>query len=628
MKRDPNERRTIDVDGVYDIETENWTRFVAGGLLTHGEYLARTWEREDDFVDCLLETKGRIWAHNGGRYDALWFLGHVRRRGLKAVCNGQGQRITNLKVGDLILCDSYALIPMALEKAALLGRYKKSETGLPCQCGSDCGGYCSISRTMSRSLLSRLLSYLENDCRATLSMLDSLSDYAEANDIDLSYTIGGSSWKTASRTLGLSAASWSWGSRGQSAFTLYGFARSAYFGGRTQVFRPSAPSGWRYDVNSAYPAALAKLALPTGIAREVYNERSRKAYRDGKEGLFRARVRVPECHIPPLPTRTRLRLAYPVGRIDGVWAGNELRYAETQGCIVERIDACLFWHDSEVVFGPLCRRIWDLRDKAGPKTAWGTWLKWFANSLTGRLAIRPENETIIVGDPTKFRFCPADFDCRNGLLHGSSRRRCCAHACTRRCGATMPLGPGGQFSGVFVRPRWQIADSAHVHYAAYLTAHARIELHRQLTDYGNDDGWSAVYCDTDSCYSITERVENLGPQLGQFKEEGAFRDFTALAPKTYSYRDTDTGEFEARSKGIENPVRNWARIALGEGIRMTRGVKGLRSAMRDDDETFVRKDITRALHSNVDQNGVAWYGDRWLGPDGCTHPTDTQNMRG
>jgi hypothetical protein len=42
---------------------------------------------------------------------------------------------------------------------------------------------------------------------------------------------------------------------------------------------------------------------------------------------------------------------------------------------------------------------------------------------------------------------------------------------------------------------------------AYLTAFARIELHKQLTEH--DDGYAAVYCDTDSCFSLTERTRNL-----------------------------------------------------------------------------------------------------------------------
>jgi len=620
-----DEPRTIEVDGVYDIETEAWTRFVVGGLLTRNGFHSASFRREDDFVDLLLTLSGRFFAHNGGRYDALWFLGHVRRRGLKATCYGQGQRITNLRVGDLILCDSYALVPMALKQGAQIGRIQKSDTGLPCVCSESCGGYCSISRSMPPNLMRRLIEYLEIDCRATLSMLDTLIDYAASKNLDLQYTIGGSSWHTAKRWIGLEKADWSWGARGQSAATLYSFARSAYYGGRTQVFRPSATAGYRYDVNSAYPAALASLSLPWGIPREISNREARRAYDDGREGLFRARVRVPECHVPPLPVRGALRLYYPIGTVDGTWTGNELRYAEEVGASVERIDSACVWHSNKVVFADLCRHVWNLRYEVGPKTALGSWLKWFANSLTGRLAIKPEAETIYIErEPNGATFCPADWDCKGGRLHNHSKRRCCEHHCTRRCGVMIPLGRNGQFNGVWTRKRFQIADSAHVHFAAYLTAHARIELHKQLTDYGSDDGWSAVYCDTDSCYSLTPRLTRVGTGLGEWKEEGTFTDFVALAPKTYAYRDEE-GELEARSKGVEEASRNWETLLAGGGVEMSRGVKSLRSALRDDDDFFTRKHLTRRVLGTEDINGVRWFGDRFLADDGYTHPRSMQD---
>lgn len=618
---------------------------MVGAIYDRTGFYPYTWRHETDYFNALCAREGQYWAHNGGRYDVLWFLNHIRHARMRAVCSGQGQRITNARVGKLTLCDSFALVPMSLSKGALLGKYKKSETGLECQCGQHCGGYCSITRSMSPSLMRRLIEYLEMDCKATLSMLDSLSEYCEENDLDLKNTIGGSSWQTAKRTLGLGKADWSWGARRQSASTLYKWARLAYFGGRTQLFRPIAETGWRYDINSAYPAALASLELPDGIPRELHNRDARIAWRNGLEGLYSAVVNVPEMHIPPLPTRGKLRLVYPWGLIEGVWAANELRYAEEIGCRVERIDSALVWSDRRRIFAPLMERVWGLRDKAGPKSPMGTWLKWFANSLTGRLAIRPEGETIVIGELNGygFRACPADWDCRRGRLHGAGNRRCCEHACTKKCGATLPLGVWGQGFGIFVKSKWQIADSAHIQYAAYLTAHARITLHRQLVD-DNCGGYSSVYCDTDSCIAIVERINNVDDRkLGAFKFEGGFRPapgheihsqsgWVGAAPKTYSYLDDNIGprpdyiggEHHAASKGIEDAAKNFSTLLQGGKIEMNRGVKSLRSALRDDDDFFSRKSISRRVLSNEDENGVQWFGDRWLGPDGVTHPVRSE----
>jgi hypothetical protein len=182
----------------------------------------------------------------------------------------------------------------------------------------------------------------------------------------------------------------------------------------------------------------------------------------------------------------------------------------------------------------------------------------------------------------------------------------------------------GQTSGVWSRKRYQIADSAHVHFAAYLTAHARIQLHKQLTNYGEDEGASAVYCDTDSCYSLTERTERVGDGLGEWGYEGEFTDFVALAPKTYSYVDEE-GAREARSKGVEDAVKNWPALISGGSVTMSRGVNSLRSALRDDNDFFTRKNITRRVLGTEDVLGVRWFGDRWLGEDGYTHPIGMQD---
>lgn len=203
----------------------------------------------------------------------------------------------------------------------------------------------------------------------------------------------------------------------------------------------------------------------------------------------------------------------------------------------------------------------------------------------------------------------------------------------------------GHASGVWSRRRFQIADSAHVHYAAYLTAHARVQLHRQLTDYGNDDGWSAVYCDTDSCYSVTPRTHNVGEGLGEWDYEGEFAPgvdeegnrhdygFAALAPKTYAYLDVKRRQLHARSKGVylgdaEQPTviaQNWDTLVNGGSVTMARGVKSLRSALREDDDFFTRKSITRRVLGTEDVHGVRWFGDRYLGDDDCTHPINAQD---
>ena len=523
--------KTIEIDGFYDIETEDWTLFVLGGYLDkEGNFFCWRWDRERDYANFLLDRPGTHWAHNGGRYDVLWLLRWVRAQGIRARCWGQGQRLTVVKIRHSTFRDSYALVPMKLEKGALIGKYRKAATDFPCVCEQDCGGYCSIKRGMSERMYRKLAEYLRHDCLAGMSMLQVLSERCAQYDFDLLGTVGGSSWTTAQRWLDLHDADWS-GLGHRSKTATYLSARDAYFGGRTQVFMPYAKRGYRYDITSAYPAALANLELPWGQGRELFGRKAGIAYSSGKEGLYRVRIHVPKQHIPPLPVRGKLRLSYPYGTFAGTYASYELRYAQTLGARIERVASGLVWPERKVVFDSFCRQVWKIRDTEGTETAFGTWLKWFANSLTGRLAIRPESCTVYFDEEEK-QPCPADFPCDG--RHGT-KTPCCRHRCMRTCGGYKPLSKGGLSNGVWLKYKWQIPESGHIHYAAFLTSHTRVELHKQLTD-DTDEGHTAVYCDTDSVYATKQRTYNIDAHtLGWYKYEGNFRNFEALAPKTYRF---------------------------------------------------------------------------------------------
>jgi len=47
------------------------------------------------------------------------------------------------------------------------------------------------------------------------------------------------------------------------------FIRQAYYGGRTEVFKPYVAKGYQYDVNSSYPAGMIQ---PMPVGRPSYIE--------------------------------------------------------------------------------------------------------------------------------------------------------------------------------------------------------------------------------------------------------------------------------------------------------------------------------------------------------------------
>ncbi len=612
-------RRTICVGGVFDIETENWDKFVVGGVLLRT--LEDSWsteiywhDREEDFVDRLLSIKGTLWAHNGGRYDALWLADKIIRRGIRCEINLAGQRIVRLKCGDLEIRDSFALVPIALKLASEMGGNRKQDTQLPCVCEKACGGYCSIRRDMPASFRERIISYLRGDLSSLRDTLVSLKEFAACNDIDLCGTIGASAYKTVARRLGIKPAKWK--------ENEYVFIREAYYGGRTQVFNPCSESGYRIDTNSAYIAALSKLALPVGKPRknETHNQ-SKKDFDKGKTGVFQCTVHVPYQHIPPLPFRTDKRIAYPWGNITGSWTSLELRYAvSNHGVKILRFGRSIIWDETDYVFTDFEAELWKIRADAGTKTAFGQWIKWLANSQTGKFAQHPLVDIVEINTqkPSKERFCPADWKCKGRHYEGHP---CCEHHCSRRCGVWESIDRDGF---IWTTKKWRIADCVHIHWAAFLTAYQRVYLHRQLIDDGIN-GLSAVYCDTDSVYSERERTKDIGQNLGQWKFEGRYKAFRAIAPKTYTYLDYETGEVEAKAKGIPDAVANWINMQdPNKGAVIDRGVKSFKSAIQDKrDGIFLRQSIVRKVLTKGQ-----WYGDRRLNPEtGLTEPVTVGELK-
>lgn len=601
-------RREIEVSGVFDIETESWDQFVVGGVCwnQHGEWNTSVFwhDRESDFVDRLLQIRGTLWAHSGGRYDALWLLDHLIKRGEHVEINLAGQRIVRLKTRDLEIRDSFALIPFALKLAATMGGGEKLSTGLRCTCERDCGGYCAIKRSMDPASRRELETYLRGDLACTRDMLLALIQFAREHDLDLMGTIGSSAYRTAARRLNLPRADWN--------ARDYMFARSAYFGGRTQVFRPRSAHGYRCDVNSAYIAALSKLEVPIGKPFRALSPHETTRYYDrGLEGILEASVFVPPCHIPPLPVRIPSRIAYPVGKFVGTWTALELRAAVERGARILSVGKSLWWRERAPLFRDFTHELWDIRASVGPRTAFGQWIKWKANSFTGKTAQHPIVDTVEINPDLsdELKFCPADFDCHDRRLE-SDISPCCAHRCNGLCGVWKAIDRNNK---VWTKKEWRIADCAHVQWAAYLTAYERIYLLDQLCDDGQD-GWSAVYCDTDSCYSEIKRTYQIGLELGWWKDEGEYWDFLAVAPKTYRYR-SEEGE-EAKAKGIPNAIENWYR--LREGVPIDRGVLSFKAAARAGGGLFVRQHMERHV-----KGSPRWYGDRILeeGAEATRAPT-------
>jgi hypothetical protein len=572
---------TFRVDGVWDIETASWDRFVVGQAISATGERFTSWS-EDDFARHLLAQSGCWYAHAGGRFDAIWLLDWLHRHGVPATVRLRGAGILSLTVGALEIRDSFAIAPMSLAKLAPLGGAQKIALSLPCECGTDCGGYCVLAGILDRGGPSSreratVEAYLSADCDGLRAALDALASFAAGQGIPLGLTIGGTAWGTARAWLGLDAA--------PPDLARYRRLRGAYYGGRTEVFATEAAAGHRYDIHSSYPAALSRTALPVGPGQLRDRVIASRYFAAGKPCILAAEVEVPESDVPPLPYRATDRLLYPHGPVTGCWTSHELRHAVSCGAVVRRVAWGHVWDEESAFLAPFADRVWGLRAAAAAEdTAAGAaraaWCKWLANSLTGKLAQRPENESL--------RFLPSIGRAPPELDDGETILRVTA---------------GGVWA---TRESVRVSPCAHVQLAAWLTSEARCELHRQLVHAS-----ARLYCDTDSVYSGHELSRRVGDALGEWGHEGALSDWRALAPKVYRYTDPDTGKVAVRGKGLSGlDAAGFAALETGEAWTLQRGVDGVRTALQRAGVTgslFRRRSITRRLRPET-----GWCGGREL----------------
>lgn len=595
------QRKRLVVDFVLDIETEDWDRFVCGCVLDVETDEIHEFRDEEDMARWVLNNEGTWWAHNGGRYDAIWFLQWVRKWQIQTRVFATSARITLLKTEEGVeIRDSAALIPLSLAKTAAIGGTVKLSVGLECRCTKACGGYCRIKRDMPESDFVAILLYCAQDCRAVAAALLALQDYADANDLDLCGTVGASAYRTAKRRLELKDAEWT--------ARHYRLARCGYYGGRVQVFRPTSARGHLYDINSAYPAAIVETPLPTGSILEESGNGAERAFACGRAGIYQAMVSVPmDTFVPPLPCRDgKGRLRFPIGEFEGSWTELELRNAVDNGAEVLAWGTALIWPETTTLLADEVKRIWRMRADLGKEHPISGWLKFDANAFAGKFAQHPVNDIVVLGVENP-KACPGDGQCHE-VLCGSTSVGCCLHRCIGTCGAYEPLGWG---QDAWIRREWKIPPNGHVQWAAYLTSAARVKLWKRLTH----PDYRPIYCDTDSAPSETALAENTGTELGQWLDEGIYTDWTALAPKTYRYVNSKGKEI-IKSKGIADPV--WDDLVNRRETTMARGVNQFRTAIREEAKGksfFGKKVTTRTLR----YDGIH-YGDRILDGE-VTRPT-------
>lgn len=194
-----------------------------------------------EFLEYVASIKEphRIHVHNGGRFDFYFLMSEIFKAGAVRMI---GSRIAEWKFGQHIFRDSICMMPMPLS------RYKKDDID-----------YGLFERSEREKHKPEIISYLRSDCEYLLDMVEGFNT---KNGPVL--TCGSAAIKRLS-----SKHAWKRLTPSQD-----GEIRPFFFGGRVQCFRVGhieAPVKL-YDLNSAYPDAMAHVKHPVTAPDKVGNK--------------------------------------------------------------------------------------------------------------------------------------------------------------------------------------------------------------------------------------------------------------------------------------------------------------------------------------------------------------------
>lgn len=473
--------------GVFDIEAENWIRFRVLGFFDGNGY--KKYYRIGDFLNAVdkKQYKGwRFYSHNGGKYDDMFLLDEIFRRGWNVKLIERGGRLISIRcttaTSNFEFVDSYALIPVSLKVAGetFNVQHKKSEYG-------------SFEGKMDK-YEKKLLKYLENDCMCLYEVLTSFSNSEYVDKMQL--TIASQALNTF-RTRFCDSTLTRLSLEDEDLFR-----DEFYSGGRVEVYKGRG-NVHTYDVNSLYPSVMLN-EMPCG---ELIRTR---IYKKGLIGFYKVRIKsTPDWYVSPLLVKGKKNM-FVNGKGEYFLSSDTLNYLVSEFGIKYDVEFGRVFKRKAFLFNEYVNEFYALKLKAKKKNDTMNYLlaKLFLNALYGKLGQTRWRDTVEVYNGTQRQF--KTLDERFGLVLVSEESH-----------------------NKFILP----------YLASYVTDLARLH-HFQLMNIAPD---KMFYCDTDSLYTSANYDKLVSEKIGALSYEGTFEGIF-LSPKTYALKNSD--EEKIKFKGF------------------------------------------------------------------------------
>lgn len=551
IKRDAD--RLVPTFEVFDIESNNWTDLVVLGhydgktYRDYGSMQEFLFAITDFYPDGSMPEDRTIFAHNGGAFDFNFVLQYVVKEGgnshfrIKNVLP-RGSSFLSIEIqriyrdasgiveGPLLTFrDSLALLPFSLR--SLTESFK-----------TECAkGEWDHENDFKRRDDPKLLEYLRADCIGLYQVLDKYFNWPLIRESGVSFTVASQALKIFRTTL---------------KERLHGcnpyvdsFVRKAYFGGRTEIFRPYfltknpvyhdmmknsetwTKEQWKiydeemekntdrldcWDINSLYPSVMRDFEFPGKFKKWSFK------YDPKSLGFWECQVTVPEnLYVPPLGTLIHIdkktkkvtrvydssqgKFIFPTGNFEGVWTTHEIEYARKLGCKIKTGKGAIF-ESAGFLFRDFINELYEKR-KASAKDSVDSFIcKLIMNSSYGRFGLNLLREQLVID---------------NGDEGGSD---------TAYEFETGEYVNGKPVVFRFIKEKKIIQSFTNVAIAAYVTSYARLRMHAHYMKHQD----RLYYTDTDSAYIKHDPSMKSSHELGDFKYEYSGAEMCSFLPKTYA----------------------------------------------------------------------------------------------
>lgn len=311
--------------------------------------------------------------------------------------------------------------------------------------------------------------------------------------------------------------------------SLHYVFKQSYYGGITDLYKPSGHNIRSYDVNSLYPFAMYSNNIPFGCILYFKNKGNAikipKIYQMKNElhGFFKVKVKAPKnLNTPFLPFRIKttngIRTIFPLGTWIGWYYSVEIDNAKKYGYEFEIMEGYLM--EKSKIFNNYIQDLYKMKVNSSKNDSKYYIAKLLMNSLYGRFGLNPEIKTVKIVDNNAL---DEIINSKNSI-------------------DITPLNEDKILVSYIENLEENSIKNISIPIASSIASLSRVHMSKFLVKYTNN----LYYVDTDGikvdCELDPEEIHDK--ELGKMKHEYTLSEFTSLAPKVYG------GIYENSSKEI------------------------------------------------------------------------------